>query len=204
MMSCVQEHYGPLLSKSVIPNCRRADLFQASRKEPIIFSAGRLWDQAKNVGLLDKIAPDLPWPVYLAGDGFGAQHANTLGQLSPVETGGWLSRASIYAMPARYEPFGLSVLEAALSGCALVLSDIESLRENWQDAALCIPPDDEEQWRSVLCDLANLPEHRQELASRARRRAIEFSPSRTARLYLGLYEDLIRQQEATRKRAMVI
>ncbi len=33
-------------------------------------------------------------------------------------------------LPARYEPFGLSVLEAALSGCALVLGDIPSLRES--------------------------------------------------------------------------
>ena len=34
-------------------------------------------------------------------------------------------------LPARYEPFGLSILEAALSGCALVLGDLPSLRELW-------------------------------------------------------------------------
>ena len=33
------------------------------------------------------------------------------------------------ATPAIYEPFGLSALEAGLCGCALVLGDIESLRE---------------------------------------------------------------------------
>ena len=42
-----------------------------------------------------------------------------------------MARASIYALPARYEPFGLSILEAALSGAALVLGDIPSLREVW-------------------------------------------------------------------------
>ena len=54
----------------------------------------------------------------------------------------WYARASIYALPARYEPFGLSALEAALSGCALVLGDIPSLREVWGDAALFVAPDD--------------------------------------------------------------
>ena len=42
----------------------------------------------------------------------------------------WFARAGIYALPAVYEPFGLSVLEAALSGCALVLGDIPSLARN--------------------------------------------------------------------------
>jgi glycogen(starch) synthase len=45
-------------------------------------------------------------------------------------------------LPARYEPFGLSVLEAALSGCALVLGDIASLREVWGGAACYVRPGD--------------------------------------------------------------
>ena len=44
--------------------------------------------------------------------------------------------AAIFARPARYEPFGLAILEAAQAGCALVLGDIPSLRELWADAAL--------------------------------------------------------------------
>jgi glycogen synthase len=55
----------------------------------------------------------------------------------------WYARASIYALPARYEPFGLSALEAALSGCALILGDIPSLREVWLEAAPYVSPDDE-------------------------------------------------------------
>ena len=63
-----------------------------------------------------------------------------LGRLSAGELADWYARAAIYALPARYEPFGLSALEAALSGCALVLGDIPSLREIWGDAALFVPP----------------------------------------------------------------
>jgi glycosyltransferase involved in cell wall biosynthesis len=53
-----------------------------------------------------------------------------------------LARASIYVHPARYEPFGLAILDAALAGCALVLGDIPSLRELWHDAAIFVPTED--------------------------------------------------------------
>jgi hypothetical protein len=54
-----------------------------------------------------------------------------LGPLEASELAGWMHRAAIYALPARYEPFGLSALEAAQAGCALVLGDLSSLREVW-------------------------------------------------------------------------
>ena len=69
----------------------------------------------------------------------------------------WLRRASIYAFPAKYEPFGLSVLEAALARCALVLGDTQSLREIWRDAAIYVPPDSAERLRDVLKTLTAAP-----------------------------------------------
>ncbi len=80
---------------------------------------------------------------------------------------GW-RRASIYAMPARYEPFGLSILEAGLSGCALVLGDIPSLREHWDGAAAFVAPDDREALRSAIEGLIDSPARRAELGRRAR------------------------------------
>ena len=58
------------------------------------------------------------------------------------------ARRSMPAGPLR--AFGFSVLEAALSGCALVLGDIPSLREIWGDAALFVPPDDTERSAKTL------------------------------------------------------
>ena len=60
----------------------------------------------------------------------------------------WFAHASIYALPARYEPFGLSSWKQP-RGCALVLGDIASLREIC-DAALFIPPDDTERLASTF------------------------------------------------------
>ena len=63
---------------------------------------------------------------------------------------GILLRLRIFAAPALYEPFGLTVLEAAAAGCALVLGDIASLRENWEGAAIFLPPADASAWQAAL------------------------------------------------------
>jgi glycosyltransferase involved in cell wall biosynthesis len=104
---------------------------------------------------------------------------------------GWMSRAAIYAMPARYEPFGLSILEAGLSGCALVLGDIPSLREVWRDAAIFVSPDDPTALAAAIQRLIDDAPLRAALGTRARRRAVRFSPLAMARGYLDAYRDAL-------------
>ncbi|HEU4754467.1 MAG TPA: glycosyltransferase family 4 protein, partial [Armatimonadota bacterium] len=198
MLECLSQHYGPLPAHRVIPNGRDAALFPPREKQPLIFSAGRLWDEAKNLGVLEAVAGDLPWPVYVAGeqrhpDGgrAGSSAARALGRLEPEAMAEWLGRAAIYAAPARYEPFGLGVLEAAYAGCALVLGDIPSLREVWGDAALHVDPADPAALRSALEGLIADPERRKQLAARARARAFEYTPERMARGYLSAYRYLL-------------
>ena len=146
MLNALDQLYGPFKASSVVYNARRPGDFKSATKEPFILSMGRLWDEAKNVQALQRIADQLSWPVYVAGEDHGqlekASNFYVLGQLDRAAVAEQLSRASIYVMPARYEPFGLSVLEAALSGCALVLGDIPSLQELWHDAALFANPND--------------------------------------------------------------
>jgi glycosyltransferase involved in cell wall biosynthesis len=115
-----------------------------------------------------------------------------LGRLAPEELRGWFSRASIYALPARYEPFGLSALEAGLAGCALVLGDIPTLREVWGDAALFVPPSDTEFLRNTLLDLMFDSARLHQMACRARTRALEFTSRRMADVYLRVYDRLLR------------
>jgi glycosyltransferase involved in cell wall biosynthesis len=99
-----------------------------------------------------------------------------------------MSHAAIYALPARYEPFGLSVLEAALSGCALVLGDIPSLRELWGDAALFVDPDDHDTLATTITWLTEDAPMRRALSARARHVALRFTPARMATGYLEVYE----------------
>jgi glycosyltransferase involved in cell wall biosynthesis len=202
MLNALREHYGPLPEAEVVFNARRPEDFPPdSEREPFILTAGRLWDEAKNVAALESVAPRLGWPVKVAGEtrhpslGESVQSRNVepLGRLSPRELAGWMGRAAIYALPARYEPFGLSVLEAALAGCALVLGDIPSLREVWgDDAALFVPPNDVEALADALEFLRREPERRARLAACARTQALEYTPARMSAGYLAVYASLVR------------
>jgi len=198
MLASLERHYGPLPSSCVIPNARRAEAFFAAPKERFVLAAGRLWDEAKNLAALEAVASRLSCPVRVAGEtrhpGGGkvarARNTEPLGQLSPEALAGWMSRAAIYALPVRYEPFGLSALEAALSGCALVLGDIPSLREVWADAAVFVHPDDLEGLARELRGLLDAASRRERMAARARARALTLNPRRMAEDYLRLYATL--------------
>lgn len=203
MLEALRAHYGPFRAAGAVPNGRRPHPFQAAEKEDYILAAGRLWDEAKNIQALETAAAGLDWPVYVAGDrrhpnGQIATHWNVraLGRLSPAELADTMGRASIYALPARYEPFGLSALEAGLAGCALVLGDLPSLREIWGDAALFVPPDDPEALRDALRWLIEAPEARRSLGAAARERAAAYTPERMARGYLSLYHRLLERPAA--------
>jgi glycosyltransferase involved in cell wall biosynthesis len=115
MLQAAETHYSSSLppDRRVIPNGREARKFSTGDKAPFILCAGRLWDEAKNIAAVVEIAPRLPWPVHLAGEAsgpngtvLGVNGCSVLGRLSPSALAEWLSRAAIYVLPARYEPFG--------------------------------------------------------------------------------------------------
>ncbi|WP_207481461.1 glycosyltransferase family 4 protein [Arenibaculum pallidiluteum] len=199
MLAAAERHYGPLPHGRVLANGRSPARFRPGSNEPFILSAGRIWDEAKNIGALDAIADRLDWPVRVAGSLRGPDggprrlsHAEWLGVLPSAALAGEMARASVFALPARYEPFGLSVLEAALSGCALVLGDIPSLRETWDDAAVFVPPDDGTALAGALQDLAREPRRLAALAAAALDRAQHFGSDAMVAGYLGAYRDLMR------------
>jgi glycosyltransferase involved in cell wall biosynthesis len=187
MLDALQRHYGPLARASVVANGRDNRRFGPRLKEPFVFTAGRLWDPAKNVDALRQIAGQLPWPVVAAGDGEPARPLRAVGRLSETDLAAWLGRASIFALPARYEPFGLLPLEAALSGCALVLGDTPSLREVWGGAADYVDPRNTEALRLTLEQLIDSPAHRHARADAAHARALSLGSARMARSYLSAY-----------------
>ncbi len=193
--------YGPFNQQQVIYNSTSANDIKPAAKQPFILSAGRLWDEAKNISFCDMIAArGLDWPLIVAGEDrhpngkqISYQHLHTMGKLSHQDLTQRLAVAAIYMHPAKYEPFGLSVLEAAHAGCALILGDIPSLRELWQDAALFISTTDvEEAHRQVQELLGNKPQ-RQQLAQKALQRARQYSQALHGKQYFELYQELIRE-----------
>jgi len=204
MLDALRRHYSFATPARVIPNGRSPCEFpRSAEKEPFILSVGRLWDEAKNAATLAAVASDLPWPVRVAGDLTGPDgrprtfaNVESLGRCAAPELAHVYARAALYALPARYEPFGLSVLEAALSGCALVLGDLPSLRELWHDTALFVPPDDARALHRALAALIAAPAQRQRLAALAHVRAHRFTAERMVSRYLNTYRDLLTARPA--------
>ena len=202
MLRWLDEHYGPLLRQRVIANGLDPARFRTTKKSTCILSAGRMWDEAKNLQLLTRVAPQLTWPLVVAGiphpDGHqpATPGVTFLGRLTHEQMVRSYARAAIYALPARYEPLVLTPLEDAPSGCALVLGDIPTLREIWQDAAQFVAPDDEAHWVAALRMFIGDPVLRQEFAERARRRAWEMTSARMARDYAAVYAELLEARAA--------
>jgi glycogen synthase len=183
MLDALQRHYSFRTTSLVIHNGRSLAP-PRRKKEPFVLGTGRFWDEAKNVAALQRVRDEVPWPVLLLGAG------SPLGRVAAEEVASYLARASVFASPARYEPFGLSILEAALACCALVVGDIASLREVWGDAALFVAPDDHVALAAALRLLGCDRELREELAHRAHRRALRYTPERMAARYVELYESV--------------
>lgn len=189
-----QRLHGPVSRWRLIRNGRDPSLFRTATKRNLVLAAGRLWDEAKNISAVCDAAGGLEVPVLVAGDETGphgecAPHSNVefLGRLTPDELATKLAVASIFVSPARYEPFGLTILEAALSSCALILGDISSLRELWDGAALFVDPCDAGELRSALRNLCENPGLAADLGARANARAGRYSLEKMAQSYHQTY-----------------
>jgi glycosyltransferase involved in cell wall biosynthesis len=189
----VQRLYGTDREIEVVPNGWPAAAEPPATRSKQTLIAGRVWDAAKNVrSALDARPPGAR--VLLAGE---QRHPETgglaevphgveqLGFVPRDELDGLLRQTRIYLSPARYDPFGLLPLQAALSGCALLLSDIPSYREVWGDSAVFFEAEQlQERWQGLLEDDAACAR----LARQARQRALErYSPEGMAERYLEVY-----------------
>lgn len=182
---------------AVIPNGLHVTPPRIARR-PLIAAAGRLWDEAKNMTVLNAVAPDIPWPIHAMGpvQEPGTNNAPSFrnlvlrGNLARADFIAALAEAEIFAAPALYEPFGLAVLEAAACGTALVLSDIGSFRELWDGAALFVPARDRDAWCEALLLLTGNPLMRQELQIQARRRARRYRIDAMVEAYAAHYAAL--------------
>jgi glycogen synthase len=203
--------YSPTVPTCVIHN-GRSDGFctrtEPRKRLPAIFACGRLWDEAKSIRVLDTAAQGLPWHTYVAGsvvapDGryMRTTGLRCLGPLAQPDILAWLKQTAIFVHPSRYEPFGLAVLEAGLAGCALVLSDLPTLRELWHGAALFVDAGDSAVLKRTLQSLIADPERVRYLSEAGRQRARQYRPEAMGAAYVELYRKLL-DQSGHRERAV--
>ena len=206
-LSEVARLHGLPRAMRVIRNGRDPMCFVPREKRRYLMGVGRYWDEGKNFAALDEAAQHLDWPVMFAGsmidpaDGRGREPRaiDWVGAVPQREVARLLGHCAIYVHPARYEPFGLSVLEAALCGCALVLGDIPTLRELWDGAAEFVDPRDTRALTQALNALVGDPARIESLGRCARQRARYFRADRMVQAYSEAYAELATSAHRTRE-----
>jgi glycosyltransferase involved in cell wall biosynthesis len=195
--------YGLRRAPEVVHNGRARPPLAEAAGHDCVFTAGRLWDEGKNLATLDAAAARLPVPVHAAGPLAGPNGAgiafDAIHPLGELDDGGirrWLSARPVFASAALYEPFGLAVLEAAAAGCPLVLSDIPTFRELWEGAALFVPARDADGFAEMLGALVGDDFRRDQLGRAARERSLRYTPRAMAAAMAGIYDRLLAKAPA--------
>jgi len=186
----------------VIHNGRSPELFDPdATKQQFVLTVGRLWDAAKQVSVLLQCEQEtrvriVGWDREPGREAAAKSlqipaNVELLGPKSQAELTELYSTAAIYAATSRYEPFGLSPLEAALSRCALVMNDNPVFRELWADSALYFKKNDCDDLPRAIAELRHDPVLRAECADRAYQCAqLKFTASQMVSEYEKVYSEI--------------
>jgi hypothetical protein len=162
------------------------------------FTAGRLWDEAKNITTLDAAASASRVLVRAAGAITGPNgaavhpgHIRLLGQIGQAGLAREYARAAFFVSPARYEPFGLAVLEAAQAGCPLLLSDIPTFRELWDGVAHFVSPEDVDGLAAAMRRILDFPETYERLGAAAQEHARRYTRAELAEQAWAVHRDAL-------------
>lgn len=172
---------------------------------PTIFFLGR-HEPRKGLEVLLAALADLPdeLRVWVGGDGpqsdelkarFGHdRRIEWLGRISDEERAARMRGCTVYCSPSvRGESFGMVLLEAMASGCALVASDLDGHRNVATDGvdALLTPVGDASALAKAIRRVLDDDALRSELVAGGHRRAEQLSMARLADRYVAIYQGVV-------------
>ncbi len=114
------------------------------------------------------------------------------GHVADERLPGLYAQAKLLAMPSLYEGFGLPVLESMAIGTPVVACNSSSIPEVAGDAAILVPPQDEQAFADAIQDVLENPATGQELRGKGIARAREFSWRRSAQETIAVYRKIAR------------
>lgn len=210
MLDLLGHCYGYVPESRVIYNGRNPIFFNPyASKEDSVLAVGRMLDAGKQVHLLTH--HQHPLPVCIVGEHSGITprvpiradvkvatddvQLSLKGPQTDSQLRLLLSRATVYAATPRYEPLGMSTLEAALSRCAIVANDIPAYREIWGDDAIYFEANDAASLAATIRGLAADRDLCRTYANRAYQRARDrYNHKRMIDEYLSLYRGLLERR----------
>lgn len=116
------------------------------------------------------------------------------GYLSEKETATYRATATAFLYPSLYEGFGLPLLEAMAAGTPIITSDVASIPEVVDDAAILVDPHKIEEIAQAMAILASNELSGQEIAKRGKERVKAFSWEKTAQETLAVFEEVIKEK----------
>jgi glycosyltransferase involved in cell wall biosynthesis len=114
----------------------------------------------------------------------------------------WLDRADLLVHPARWEGFGLALLEAMLASLPVVATSVSSIPEIVADGetGLLVAPDDAPALAAAVSRVLDDPK---DYGDRGRARALaEFSVERMVDRTLAVYHEALRTRPGVRHQAV--
>lgn len=100
------------------------------------------------------------------------------------------THAKLLVMPSLYEGFGLPILESMATGTPVVASNCSSIPEVAGDAAILVPPQDDQALANAIADVIKCQGTAEDLRSKGLQRARQFSWERAAAETLEVYRSV--------------
>lgn len=175
-------------------------------ESPTLIACGDLSDRSRNIGMLINIAYKLPDNIKIKIIGDVLQYRKLpknvefLRNLSASELRHVYKNSSIYLALSNSEIDGLSAIQAAYSGCAILANDMPVFKELWGDCAYIF---EKNNINSLMRCINNLVENKNILEATSRNcqaKALSvFNSRRMAYEYINLYKDVLRKRQVSGK-----
>jgi glycosyltransferase involved in cell wall biosynthesis len=198
-------HYFPKRDRSIL------EKFGISLKDPVLLFVGSE-ESRKNIGIviralarLKTIIPGIKL-LKVGGSQMGGDRKSLMhlihqlklendiiftGQVAEKELPRYYNAADIFIFPSIYEGFGLPPLEAIACGCPVICTNSTSLPEVIGDAGIFINPDNTGELVTIIQEILNNKELREDLMNKGVERAKLFSWDKSAQETMVLYEKFI-------------
>lgn len=179
----------------------------AAPSDVLIGSVGRLVEQKDyptQLRALARLADRLPVRMVIAGSGPLERELRALAdRLGIADRVAWLGErgdipeilraVDVYLLASKFEPFGVSVLEAMAAGLPIIATDVNELPSILErgHAGVLVPPGKPAALADAIESLAAHADQRAELGARAQQIArARYSLSAAVAAYVALYEEV--------------
>ena len=172
------------------------------KESPTLVTFGNMSDNIKHINLLLNMAYRLPdnIKIKIIGDSqFDRKlpkNVEFLKNLSNFDLQEVYKNSSIYLALSNYESNGLSSMQAAYSGCAILANDIPACKELWGDCAYIFDRDDQNSLMRCINNLVENPNLLEITSRNCQAKALSvFNSKRMAYEYINLYKNILKKHQ---------